>query len=175
MKIVYIPTVSKTKPDLSSIKAKLPSKVLLFTTAQYLPYLEDMKKQIGGHVIKPKLSHTSNLGQILGCTKLSKDDVLGYDAILYVGDGVFHPIALSNDLIDVFCFNPRSKEFTKLDENYFSKIEKKKKLGLNKFYRSKEIGVLISTKFGQKRTGLMSALEKNYPDKHFYGIIFDTL
>jgi 2-(3-amino-3-carboxypropyl)histidine synthase len=178
MKILHIPCKSTLKVDLSQIKSKLKGKILLFTTVQYVEQIDEMRKQLGAEncsVIKPKDSHAKYAGQILGCTKLSKDEISGFDAILFVGDGLFHPIALSNEDIDVYCYNPKSNHLQKLDETHFKNIEKKKKLGLNTFYRSKKIGVLISTKPGQKRLDAIDVLKKNYPDKEFFGILFDTI
>ena len=178
MNTIYIPAKSKLTVDLSQIKSKLGGKILLFTTVQYIEQIDKMREQIGKDncdILTPKESHAKFAGQILGCTKLLDDEIKDYDAILFVGDGLFHPIALSNDIIDVFCFNPRTKELTKLDDNYFKKIKSKKKSGMNSFYRAKKVGVLVSTKIGQKRIDAIDVLKKYYPDKEFFGIIFDTI
>jgi len=175
MKILHIHAKSTIKVDLSKIKDKLPEKLLLFTTAQYIDQIKDMQKQIGAKIIKPKRSHTINKGQILGCSRISGDELLGQDAILFVGDGEFHPQAAADTLLDVFCYNPKTEKLTKLDRSYIKKIQNKKRLALNTFYRSKDIGIIVTTKHGQSRMKFIDKIKSQFSDKNFYILISETL
>lgn len=175
MEILHIHAKAARTVDLSGIKDKLPEKVLLFTTVQYIDQIDEMKSQINAKVIKPKNSHTQMEGQILGCSKLTDEELVDTDAILYVGDGLFHPQATANDKIKVFCYNPKNEVLTELDENFFENTQKKKRLGLNSFYMSENIGVLITTKHGQSRMRFLDKIKETFPKKNFYPIVFDTI
>ena len=175
MKVLHIHAKALKTVDLSRVKDKLPKNLLLFTTVQYIDQLDIMAKQVGAKVIKPKISHTLYPGQILGCTELTPEELAGIDAILYVGDGVFHPQATANAAVDVYCYDPRNDELTKLDASYYDTLMRRKKAGLNMFYRSKDVGVLITLKSGQGRIGFLTRIKRQFPDKNFYPLIFDTL
>lgn len=173
--VLHIHAKAKVDVDLSSIKEKLVGNVLLFTTIQYVDQVENMKKQIGATTIIPKRTHAAFEGQILGCTRLEDEELEGFDSILYVGDGAFHPQAAVNKELPILCYNPRTSELKTLDSKYFSQVERRKKVGVSKFYMSNEIGVIITTKFGQARPHFLNKLKKTYPNKNFYGIVFDTI
>lgn len=156
---------------------KLPSKIALFASVQFLDSLENIKKKIedkGKKVILLKTEHTKHLGQLLGCNiKEFKQD---FDAFLYIGDGLFHPKALVlKNHKPVFAYNPFSKKYFKLEEKDVMDIKKKQKGALMKFMSSKEIGVLISTKPGQCNTKKAQELEERFPEKTFYLLLFGTL
>ena len=98
------------------------------------------------------------------------------DAFLYIGDGLFHPIALKiNNKKPVFAFNPFIKKLKEITEDETKKMQQQQKAGLTKFHVSKEIGLLITTKSGQYNLNAAKQLEKKYPDKKYYYFIFDTL
>lgn len=154
----------------------LPKKVMLFTTVQFIDNLPSWKADLEKHDIKvllKKPGHSQYEGQILGCAIEKYGD--SFDAFLYVGDGLFHPKALmlKNDK-QVFIFNPVSKNFFELKKEDIKEIEKKKKIGLVKFYSSKKIGVLISLKAGQYKLGQALRLKDKYENKEFYYLLDDT-
>ena len=150
----------------------LPKKVGLVTTLQHLSELKDVAKFLKEKGKKAKIG-----GQVLGCNvdsakRIEKD----VDCILYIGTGEFHPKALlMNIKKDIFYANPFSLKVVKLDKKEIEKILKKQKGALLKFYSSKEIGVLVSLKPGQERYKDALKLEKKYPQKKFYFLIFNTI
>ena len=178
MKTVFIEARWKGKVELpDELIDKLPGKVALFASVQFLDGLENAKKKIedkGRRVLLLKTEHTKHAGQLLGCNiKEFKED---FDAFLYIGDGCFHPKALVlKNLKPAFAYNPFSKKYFKLEPKDAEDMKKKVKGALLKFMSSKEIGVLISTKPGQNQTGKAQELEKRFPDKNFYFLVFDTI
>ena len=73
---------------------RLPERIGLAGTVQFLHLLPGIKEQLEKAGKDVKLVQADNCveeGQVLGCSKFKLRRV---DAILYIGDGVFHPINL---------------------------------------------------------------------------------
>lgn len=182
MKTLFLEARYKEKVTLpKDVIDKLPKKIALFTTIQYLDSLEDIKAQLvsaGKDVILAKGKHSKYRGQLLGCDIKSLD--LGIDpeidAFLYIGDGMFHPKALLlRDEKPIFVFNPLSKILTELDESHIKKIRQKQKVALLKFHSASDIGILVTTKPGQHRLKDAIYLKDKLKDKRCYIFITDTL
>ena len=159
---------------------KLPSKVGLVTTVQFIGQIKKIKSMLekeGKKVFLGKGRHTKYNGQVLGCDVQSAISVSNkVDAFLYIGSGLFHPIAVSlKTKKDVFSFNPLTNKFNKVDRKEAEKINKRKKGALIKFLSSKEIGVIVTTKPGQEQLKEAFELKKRFRDKNFYFLIFDTI
>lgn len=156
---------------------KLPERIYLFTTVQFIDSVKPLKKQLekaGKKVFITKSRHSFHQGQILGCGIEPLDAKT--DAFLYVGDGNFHPRALVIDnKKTVFQYNPFNNKFSKLEIKDIESIKKKKKAALMKFLSSENIGVLISTKPGQNMLRQSFNLEEDFPEKNFYYILFNTI
>ncbi len=131
---------------------RLPEKVALVGPVQYLDCINEIKRQLlesKKEAVLPKLPHAAYPGQVLGCS-ISK--ISGVDAILFVGDGLFHPIAmLIKNKCAVFSFNPKNKAFSRLDPAVGKKHKKRIQGACLKFLSSRNIGILVSTKPGQNR------------------------
>ena len=178
-------------------KIELPKEVIetlkkykevgVYTTTNYidfLPQIMEILQKEGVKTATSNLPHTSQIGQILGCSFLDKKIQLNkeIEAYFYFGDGLFHPksikLKLEKSEIEkpVFYFNPQTKEFKEITKSDVSEIMKKRKAGMLKFLTSKKIGILVSTKYGQQK--LKKALElknsKKYSDKEFFILIDDT-
>lgn len=172
MKTLFIEAKYKGKVKVG--KAKLPSKVGLVTTVQFVDHIDDIRKKIKCIVGHGKQKYA---GQILGCDVSSaskiKDKV---DAFLYVGTGMFHPIMLGLLDKEVFMLNPFSGNIRRLDKKVIEDYKKRKKGGLLKFYNSEIIGVIVSTKPGQKVSDKeLLLLEKKFKDKKFYKFVTDNI
>ena len=175
MKTVFIETkasIGKVEFDIST----LPNKIGIVTTIQYIDEMKKIVDFLWKKGIKAMIA-----GQVLGCNSSSaekiKDDV---DAFLYVGSGEFHPIGVAlRTGKPVFVLHPESMQLSKVEQAEVDRINKKKKGMLAKFYSSKIIGILLTTKEGQNTVqgGIkkVSELEKKYPGKKFYHFICDTL
>ena len=175
MKLINIPFFYKRKILLPKGLIKiLPDNIMLFTTVQYVTQIPLIKRQLevaGKKILLKQLKHCKEKGQILGCniSKVQGD----FEAFLYVGEGEFHPTALTHcNKKTVFCFNPISKSYYSI--KYNEEIAKKKKAGLAKFLLSKNIGILITIKQGQFNDFRLEYLKSKFNDKNFYLFIDDT-
>ncbi|MBI5393273.1 diphthamide synthesis protein [Candidatus Woesearchaeota archaeon] len=168
-------------PD--SLLAKLPQRIALFTTVQFFDNIEAIKNQLESEnktVILLTGPHSKYAGQALGCTiedfDAEKYNNESFDAFLYIGDGMFHPDALLiKNQKDVYCYNPYTKQTTVLDKLWMDKSIKQQKGALLRFYTSQNIGIVISIKPGQYHLRKARELEKKFPNKKFYTILFSTI
>ncbi len=159
---------------------KLPSRVGLVTTVQFIGQIKEIKLQLekeGKKVFLGKGKHTKYKSQVLGCDVQSAISVSDkVDAFFYIGSGMFHPTAISlKTKKDVFTFNPLTNKFNKVDRKEAEKINKRKKGALIKFLSSKEIGVIVTTKPGQEQLKEAFELKNKFKDKNFYFLIFNTI
>ncbi len=166
----YNGEINKEKIDLSA----LPQKTGLFSSIQYVDFLPVIKEYVEAQGKKAELFKLEDhKGQVLGC---SIKKINGVDAILYIGDGMFHPLALGiENSIPIYVFNPLTDEFFTLPEESFEKFRRKQKASMASFFSSKNIGVLVSLKDGQFNIKASEQLKEKYPDKNYYILIFDTL
>lgn len=169
----------KIELDNNSIK-KLPDKIGLVSTVQFADSLGLVKKQIEKIKNKKALigkSKQKYAGQVLGCDVSSAEKIAKeVDCFLYVGAGNFHPVEIAvKTKKPVFKFNPFSKKFEKMDEKEIEKIEKRKKGAYLKFLSSENIGILVSTKYGQNKINEAIEFKTKLKNKNCYILIFDTL
>lgn len=157
---------------------KIPKKVILFTNIQYHPQYDAIKAQLEAkgievHRVRPK--HAWEEGQILGCSveDWSAEDVEGF---VYIGDGFFHPKALLfNNEQPVFMYDPEHDEQYTLTQKDIESILKRRKGAYATFLTSTEVGVLITSKYGQNRLKESFSLEEKFPDKKFYYLMADQI
>ncbi|MBW3012526.1 2-(3-amino-3-carboxypropyl)histidine synthase subunit [Candidatus Woesearchaeota archaeon] len=161
MEIMFIPV--KKKYDLKELANldKMPKKLGLVTTVQYVDDLPRVKEYLDS-----KGKECIVIGKILGCDAIIaekyKDKV---DAFLYIGSGRFHPIELLHIGTPVFLSNGEQLV-----------IEERKIKGmLAKFYSSNDIGVIISVKQGQCHMDWAEELKKRFPEKTFYFFAASTI
>ena len=177
---MFVEARYKKKVTMSKHISKLPSKIGLITTVQFIGQVKEVKLQLekqGKKVFLGKGKHTAYQGQVLGCDVDAAASVeKKVDAFLYIGSGMFHPIAISlKTKKDVFTFNPLTKKFSKVDRKEAERINKRKKGALIKFLSSKEIGVIVTTKPGQEQLKKAFELKNKFKDKNFYFLIFNTI
>jgi len=163
MKIEYVHTESSLDV-LKVVKlAKLPKKVGLVTTIQFLGQLEKVKNYL-------EKNHEVFIGgQVLGCDASSAKKISSkVDAFLYIGSGEFHPLRV---LIEtgkkVIIANPISGEVGELSDAEIKEIEKKVLGKYNKFLHAKKIGILVSTKPGQYNLDKAFALKESLDEEGF--------
>ncbi|MEM4625677.1 MAG: diphthamide synthesis protein [Candidatus Pacearchaeota archaeon] len=150
------------------------SKIILFASVQFLDlnsFISELKNN-GIYVSKVTTKKRRKEFQILGCdiyldNFLSKKEFFNSDAILYVGDGNFHPKAITFLLLSlerikpVLTFNPISNQFFVLNPKEIEKEIKFFERNIRIFINSKTVGIIGSTKFGQQHINSMIKL-KNY-------------
>ncbi len=152
-----------------SIAEKLPNKIGLVSSIQFIDNLPLIKKQLKNSIIA---------GQVLGCdVKCAEKIKHKVNAFLYIGDGNFHPLGIAiKTKKPVFTFNPFNKQFRKIQKQDIENYQKRKKGALIKFLHADTVGILVSTKKGQYYDiKKLSKLEKKYPKKKFYTFISETI
>ena len=174
MKILHIKAEFREQVRLNKAAiGRLAPPVGLFSSVQYSHSLPLISKQLmlAGKKVKLFRGRCGMKGEVLGC------DIRRYNAIksiLYIGDGTFHPLALAvKNHAQVFCFNPFSRKFFKLDQQSVDKYRKKTETGIKSYLMSERIGVLVSLKPGQCR--LNEALSVRMPGKKRYILVADGL
>ncbi len=178
MRLHFIPVRYKRKVALpAKLVERLPRRIILFTAIQYHDQLAGWKAALEAagkevHTFRPK--HSVVEGHLLGCGIEHWD--VDADCFLFVGDGLFHPKALviRNDL-PVWRYDPKTEEYGVMDDKDIALAKKKQKGALTRFYASKKIGVLVTTKYGQQRLRMALKLREKFPDKEFTFLLFDTL
>jgi len=180
MKLMFVEARYKKPISIEKHVLKLPARVGLVTTVQFIGQVKEVKSQLekeGKKVFFGKGKHTAYQSQVLGCDVDAAVSVeKKIDAFLYIGSGMFHPIAISlKTKKDVFTFNPLTNKFNKVDKKEAEKINKRKKGALIKFLSSTEIGVIVTTKPGQQQLKQAFELKKRFKDKNFYFLMFNTI
>jgi len=180
MKLMFIEARYNNPVLIGKHVLKLPEKIGLVTTVQFIKQVKEVKSQLEKYrrkVFLGKGKHTKYNGQILGCDVQAAVSVeKKVDAFLYIGSGLFHPAAISlKTKKDVFTFNPLTEKFSRLDKKQAEKINKKTKGALIKFLSSNEIGVIVTTKPGQEQLKKAFELKNKFKDKNFYFLVFDTI
>lgn len=113
----------------------LPNKIMLAYSIQYKNLAEKLKRKLGKKV--------AGFKQVLGCTRLRRRY-----PILLIGSGKFHAIqlALQNNIIYIL----EGNKISKLGKKEIEKIKAKRKAARSKFLAADKIGILVSSKPGQK-------------------------
>lgn len=150
MRTMFIEARSTCAIRLPKAIALLPQRIGLFTTVQFIGQLPAVKLQLENAGKSVTLFKTAAYpGQLLGCTIQRFN---GVDAFLYIGDGMFHPLALAiKNTKPVFMYNPYLRKMQRLDEERIRTFERLRTRALKKFHAAERIGILVSLKRGQCR------------------------
>lgn len=142
--------------DVESLKAVLPHiegyrNIALATTVQHIHQFEDMKaffEMNGKKVFAEAGEMAMEKGQVLGCDASAVKKVVDkVDAVVFVGDGLFHPLALDIEK-PVLVFNPYAKSVDDVSTKV-ERLKKQRKGAVAKAFTCKRFGILVSTKVGQ--------------------------
>ncbi len=168
MKTLFVHAHSKKEVMIPErVIKKLPKKIGVVTSIQFAHQISNIVKQIPSSLAG---------GQVLGCNAAMASKLVSkVDAFVFVGSGVFHPIQVAlQTKKPVFCYNPYTDEFKQLDQKEIETYEKSCKGAVLKFLTAKRVGLIVSTKIGQKN--LQRALQlKKKGDKEYYIFVCDTL
>lgn len=162
-------------------------KIGLFASVQFAK-LEIVKKQLaekGIEVLTTRAKRTSTDNQVLGCDcapdSFEDGEIFSkVDAVLYVGDGMFHPKALllaqqdAERKKEVIVFDPISDSAKVLSYSEIEKQKRKYQSNLMSYLSAKRIGVLVSTKTGQQYLRLAQQLKRE-SKKEVYIFVGDSL
>jgi len=157
--IIYVPYfVDYSIPRDLNLKEK---NLALISTVQYAWKLPEVKKyleKIGYRIELKKGDRTKFPGQVLGCN-YSPIKNSNADAILFIGDGLFHPLgAAIYSQKKVYRYNPLSREFEEVKPDKFT-IKRNMILG-KVMHSTKRGAILVSSKPGQKRIRLAESLKE---------------
>ena len=178
MKLTFVDVRYKAQVTLpGEFLDQLPTKVVLFLNIQFHHQYEQIRAQLeaaGKEVISVRPKHAWHEGQILGCSVEDWDK--GQEAFVYIGDGLFHPKALlfKNDE-KVFILDPKTHKTRILTKQDIEQIHKARKGAIATFYTAKNIGVIVTTKYGQLRLKQSMKLQHQYPEKNFYYLLADVI
>ena len=173
MKTVFIEAKHKGIVKLNkSIINKLPKKVGLVSTIQFLHNLPSIKRQL------TKEYKTALIGgQIIGCNFSKANKIKNkVDCFLFIGTGEFHPLGLVYEINKpTFILNPISLKLTKISKEEVEAYKKRRKGAYLKFLTAKNIGILVTTKQGQSQLDNAIALKNKLKRKSSYIFLTDTL
>jgi len=169
MEKLFIPTRSKKPLDRKKfIEATkiLPCQIAIAYSIQFQNQAIEAKE-----ILSKDRTVTLSV-QVLGCSnpRFPKDT----KAILLIGEGKFHSVALSfESKLPVYVYE--DNKIWKVPEEDVVKLEKKRKAAILNFLKSKKVGILVSTKPGQQRLQRALKLKEKFQDKEFYFFLDNTI
>ncbi len=143
------------------VEAVLPSiegwgRVGLTSTIQHTPQLKDVAEELSLRGVKALVGEgagmTPEAGQVLGCsysaaTKLPED----VDGYIFIGGGRFHALGLALTTgKPIVVANPYSGSVTRIDESELMQLAKRRMAAITAAATANTIGVLVSSKPGQR-------------------------
>ena len=155
--------------------------IAVYSSVQFINNLPSIIKQLKDakvDVITSTPDRTSCKGQLLGCDVYPGNLNLpsDVDAVLFIGDGDFHALALLHSGIkEVISYNPISNKLKIYGKEDIDKVLKKKQANVKRFYASDVVGIIISTKFGQEHFHYVDKLKSKFSDKRFYVFVCDNV
>ncbi|MGC8929764.1 MAG: diphthamide synthesis protein [Candidatus Woesearchaeota archaeon] len=186
MKSVFIEaranaSVKMNRQALERIK-KMSKNIGLITTVQHVHKIRELGEQlkkIGKEVFYAKGEIAKYESQILGCdigaALKIKEKV---DFYIYVGTGKFHPLEVFIKTgKPVVIYNPYSKNISEISRNELEIQNKRRRTAMLKFLSAEKIGILVSTKIGQKKLELALKLKEKIENKgkKAFILMFETL
>ncbi len=185
----YTGKMQLSKKTLDYLKKIAPQKLALFASVQFLA-LDTVKKQLQDlniTMLTTAAKRTDKGVQILGCDAYHDsfaDNIIDKsDAILYIGDGLFHPQAAlyaqiqSSRIKEIIIYDPLGDHMRIIGkENIQENIDKLRR-NLKAFIAAKTIGITVTLKPGQQYLhGAMKLREKLIAEgKEAYIFIDNTI
>ena len=161
------------KEFIDELKNRAVKKVALFASVQFL-HLDGVIEKIssmGIEVLTTRAKRTNAQIQVLGCDAYHdsyKEDIIGEsDAIVYIGDGLFHPKAIvlsqreSKNKKDVIIWDPVSVKMRILTAKTVEAQVKKTIANLKRFIAARTVGVIVTLKPGQQYMDIAKKLKEH--------------
>jgi len=143
----------------------------LTSTIQHTPQLKEISQALGQRGVKALIGEgtdpTPEDGQVLGCsyaaaTKLPEE----VDGYIFIGGGRFHAIGLARRTgRPVIIANPYNGKVSRLDESELMQLAKKRMALITAAREAKTIGVLVSSKPGQRALADAMVLAEKLGDR----------
>lgn len=164
-----------TKKLIELLKERKVKSVALSATIQFLPFLDELKKELLKNKFSVLIGKGRNVsaGQVLGCNYACvKSAGKKADAIVFLGDGLFHPLGISFCCSKpVFVLNPLQEEVKQLLKEQDLFLRKRIAM-IEKTKQAKSIAVWVSSKKGQQRMQLAIELRKKIEAKGKKALVF---
>lgn len=150
--------LDKMKESAGKIKEK---KIALGTTVQHIHQLAEIKEifESSGKTVytgKGFLAHHE--GQVLGCDHVAVTQFSDADAVVIVGDGLFHAIGADTEK-PVYVIHPQSGNLRSISDE-ISRMRKRRKGSIAKAVECENFAVLLSTKPGQFRPEIADKMKE---------------
>jgi 2-(3-amino-3-carboxypropyl)histidine synthase len=142
-------------------------KIALGTTVQHTHQIDRIKKifeSAGKEVFtgKGRLAHYK--GQVLGCDYTAVTGFKDAEAVVIVGDGLFHAIGIQTDK-PVYVIHPQSGVLTNIGKD-IERMIKRRKGSIAKALECRKFAVLLSTKPGQFHPQVAEKMKKELEEKN---------
>lgn len=114
-------------------------------------------------VIGPRSRRTSSDGQVLGCDLTAGTSIAGrVDCLLYLGDGLFHPLGLAlASGKPVVAADPSQNRALKQElQDMKEQVLKQRYATIARAMDARRLGIIVGTKLGQRRPHLAERLQK---------------
>lgn len=127
-------------------------------------------------VVLEQLRSATHAGQVLGCNAIAAEKINEQvDEWLFIGSGEFHPVQVALKTGKrVWLWNPASQELGILPPERVESWRKRKQAQVSGFLNSNKIGIIVSTKIGQKNLMRAKELAKK-GDKEYFIFACDEL
>ena len=169
MKTLFIPAKIKLKIDKSKIleiSKQLPKNIAIVYSIQYKGLAS------GLNAIIRKNHNITKFIQVLGCSKPSFPKAT--QAILLIGDGMFHALSLGFETkFPIYILNNNKLE--QISQKDVQILENRQKTVYLKFLNANEIGILVSTKPGQENLKKALIFKNNLKKKKSYLFITNNI
>jgi 2-(3-amino-3-carboxypropyl)histidine synthase len=157
------------------LKTGKVKKVALSATIQFLPFLDELKKELLKNKFAVFIGKGRNVsaGQVLGCNYSAVGSIAAKcDAIVFLGDGLFHPLGISFCCSKpVFVLNPLQEEVKLLLKEQDLFLRKRIAM-IEKAKQAKVIAIWVSSKRGQQRMQLAIELKEKIEAKGKKALVF---
>ncbi len=187
----YEGEIELSKKALDYLKNQKPkiTSLALFASVQFtkIGKILDQLKSINIKTKITKAKRTNTPLQILGCDCYNdsfKDKIIeDSDAILYIGDGLFHPKALllaqikSKTIKPIIIWDPMLQKLSVLNKKDIQQQINKTKANIKRYINARKMGILVTIKPGQQYLNSALRLKSKIEQEGKKAFIFidDTL
>jgi 2-(3-amino-3-carboxypropyl)histidine synthase len=146
------------------LKKKKINSIALCSSAQYLDWVMELKKGLKGKInvfTSKGKGRIKEEAQILGCNfSALKTPSQKAEAIVFLGDGLFHPLGASYaSELPFYALNPKNESIKEISDER-EKFLRKSFARIAKAREAKSFGIVISKKTGQKFLNKAEKLKK---------------
>jgi 2-(3-amino-3-carboxypropyl)histidine synthase len=163
--------------DAAESEIKKWERIGIVTTVQHVHQINDIQLELESRgfvtFVSTEGGKTPFPGQILGCYYIGAEDIADQvDGFLYIGGGKFHPIGLIMSTgKPVVIADPFSAKISMLSERDLMLIAKKRMASIEATKQAKNLGILVSSKPGQKDLKIALKLENKFRKKKVNAVI----